>query len=416
MSDRILYESEMYETINEATPNAPETIQPGTGQSDIAQQTPKTRLARNVISQSLPFMLSFVQPLNTPTGFTFGFKERQDTSITHPDYPESRMQPPSDQPGQGNDYQFSPRIPDDPMNSPAEPVRDYDPIIVRRMIKTDVREIIFDMTNEIITDVSRLFRDDFPALMRKFIENGGEVYGIDVSDIDNALQRFFLPQMISAVIRKTNKDFTTWVDSVATVKGTVDIPTLSAMPNLFTAIGELRESLYKSTHKSGSVFILCTPRIANYISGSLGMTSSNGSDVLEQGKPRQTTKMNGFVGQYGDIYVYQYDYKGDVTGGDGASTEADGSIIMGFDGENGPNTASVYYSPYKEYLVQGGDDYETGHSNIFFRVRDAWDVNPLDTFDKSISDSEYDQNDPSLANKSQYLVKVNVTFGETAIA
>jgi hypothetical protein len=214
-----------------------------------------------------------------------------------------------------------------------------------------------------------------------------------------------------------NNDFKLWLDSVATVKGAVDVPTINDMPKIFTAIGELREALHKQTHKSGSVFIICTPRIANYISGTLGMTSSNGSNALEMGKPRQTNKLNGFVGQFGDVYVYQSDYDGTVTGGTSGTTEIDGHIIMGFDGENGPNTASVFYTPYKEYLIQGGSDYYTGQSNIFFRIRDAWTLNPLDTYDKaSITDPEFDDTVPGLANKSQYVVKATFTFGETAIA
>jgi hypothetical protein len=294
------------------------------------------------------------------------------------------------------------------------PAESYDPIIIRKKVDTEVREVVFDLTNEIIADIDANFKDDFPSLLDDFIANGGEIFGIDHPD-ESALQRFFLPQMINQATGLVNSDFKTWVDSVATVKGSVDVPTITDMPKIFTAIGELREALYKQTHKSGSVFILCTPRIANYIAGTLGMTSSNGSDALEMGKPRQSNKVNGFVGQFGDIYVYQSDYKNDTTGGDAGTTEVDGQIIMGFDGENGPNTASVFYTPYKEYLVQGGDDFYTGQSNVFFRVRDTWTLNPLDTYDKSISDPAFDPSDPNLVNKSQYVVKANFTFGETAI-
>jgi hypothetical protein len=132
------------------------------------------------------------------------------------------------------------------------------------------------------------------------------------------------------------------------------------------------------------------------------MTNSNGGFFLEKGKPNQSPFLNGFVGQFGDVKVYQYR---------GSRTDTTENIIMGFDGENGPNTASIYYTPYKEYLIQGGDDYTTGHSQVFFRVRDGWDVNPQDTFDKSQTTPDEDVRGPS----SQYLVKAVFDITEKAI-
>jgi hypothetical protein len=366
MNEKLLYESEL--NIVEATPNAPETILPGTGQTDIAQQVPKTTLARNVMTASLPFMIGYVQPLKTPAGFVFGFKDRGETAITHADMPYSNQQPPSAErtgnaPGTPPDA-AAVKLPStttnskfdtlsaDPMTiadiasldgeNPAVPAYDVtptpeDPVIIRRMVETEVREVVFDMTNEVIQDIEALFRNDFPQLLRTFIENGGELFGFPESDSDTGAASFFLPQMMNKAVTKINTDFIEWADSAASVLGDVDIPTIDDMARIFTAIGEMREALANETKKSGSVFILCTPRIANYLSGTLGMTMSNGGEILERGKPNQSPNLNGFIGQYGDVKIYQYR---------GARTATGDSIIMGFDGSNGPNTASVYYHPY----------------------------------------------------------------------
>jgi hypothetical protein len=172
---------------------------------------------------------------------------------------------------------------------------------------------------------------------------------------------------------------------------------------IFSAIGQMRERLSKNTNKSGSVFILATPRLANYIAGTLGMTNSNGGFFLEKGKPNQNPHLNGFIGQFGDIKVYQYR---------GARTDTEESIIMGYDGENGPNTASVYYHPYKEYIIQGGDNFSTGQSSVFYRVRDAWTTNPLDVYDGAMTSPE---ENPGMLGTSQYLIKATFTIAEKAI-
>ena len=417
MNQKILYESTLFDNLDlkESSPNAPETINPGTGQTDVSDYASKARLARNVISQSLPFMIGFLQPLTTPSGFVFGFKERQDTSITHPNFPYSNQGIPSDAPGTASAAITV--SPPDPMTDNDQPGIDgvhevasdtppnpEDPVIIRRLVNTDVREVVFDLSNEAVQDVQFMFGEDFPKILSQFIENGGELYNFPERDVTKlTVENFFLPQMLSKATQKINYDFVEYADSIASVLGSVDISTITDYPKIFTAIGEMREALSKNTKKSGSIFILCTPKIANYIAGTLGMTASNGSDALEIGKPRQTSKKAGFVGQYGDVYVYQYT---------GPRTDTNESVIMGFDGENGPNTASIYYHPYKEYLIHGGENYTTGHSNIFFRVRDAWTVNPLDTFDKAITAP--DEN-PNTANTSQFLVKANFVFGENAI-
>ena len=58
------------------------------------------------------------------------------------------------------------------------------------------------------------------------------------------------------------------------------------------------------------------------------------------------------------IEVYQYDFnKTPSHGGDGADSENKGTIIMGYSKSAGSGTSSIYYMPYSEYIVQGGEDY-----------------------------------------------------------
>jgi len=83
------------------------------------------------------------------------------------------------------------------------------------------------------------------------------------------------------------------------------------------------------------------------------------------------------------------------------------------------NTSSIYYCPYNEYMINSGADAYTGISNIFFRVRDDWVTNPLDTFTgtqptpSSGADNGYPQvtveeNDD--LNNSDYVVKGILTL------
>jgi hypothetical protein len=419
MDTKIVYEMEAQDlfkpSIVEASDNAPETIELGTGQTDISQYGVKAKLARSVISQSLPFMMGFVQPLKTPVGFVYGFKTRSQTSVPGITYPYSNQRSPAE-------ARFEPlgtrtRRPADPMTdidedglggyTPAVPSQDApptdnDPVIIRKKVQTDVREVIFDITNETIQDIQSMFGEDFPKLLRNFLANNGEVYGMEMSDTDTLTASFFLPQMTSLAIKKVNTDFINWILTRYYNYGTVDIATVADQYKIFNAIGELREKLFVDSNKSGNVFVLTSPRIANYIASTIGMTSSNGAEVFESGKPKQTTRKYGFVGQYGDVDVYQANFSNDI-------------IIMGYTGDNGPNTASIYYTPYKEYIIQGGDDYETGHSNVFFRIRDAWTTNPQDTYRGLVSTPEFDENDPALDNQSSYLVGCTVTFNESVI-
>ena len=143
---------------------------------------------------------------------------------------------------------------------------------------------------------------------------------------------------------------------------------------------------------------------------------NNGADIFNVGRPIPNNKMNSYVMTMGDIEVYQYDSDGTVTGGSQGTTETSGRIYMGYMGDT-PNSASIYYTPYKEYFIKGGDDYNTGQSMIAYRIRDHWSTNPLDTYDKSIDNVEIENSttNPVGTNSSQFVVHADITFGENLI-
>ncbi len=371
--ETILYEN----LIQEATPNAPATISPGTGQTDIAQQTPFFNLSRNIVSLSIPALIGYVQPLQSPNGFIFGTKHRADTSV---------VDTAGDQPD--------------------------DVLIIRKMIETDVREIVLDMTNEVSDDINSLFGNKFPDILSAFLLNGGELYK---DGQNNSIDNFFLSIAKNRILTKTNLDFTNWLATEASVKGTVTIATYDDMSRVFGAIGELREALYKQTHKISKPWILVTPRIAGFLASTVGSTMNNGAAAFNIGQVDPNNRINSFVMTMGDIDVYQYDFDGTVTGGSSNTTETSGRIYMGYTGS--PDTASIFYAPYKEYFVKGGDDYQTGQSNVFYRIRDAWSTNPLDTYDQSVDNVivEGSTANPIGTNSSQYVVCCDINFGENLI-
>lgn len=362
------------------------TVTPGaegdTNTTDIAQQARKEAFVKNSISQSLPYMMGYVQPLSGPVGFVFANKQKEDTSITHPNNPPNT-------------------VPDDPK----------DQIVTRKLVETEIREVLLDFTNEAIEDINRLFGDNFADYYDQYQRSGGEVWEGQNGEMAN----FFLELGQQRMTAKINKDYTDWLQLAATKKGQATIATYSEMANIYGIIGELRESLYKSTHKSGACWILVTPKIAAFLSSTVGSTMNNSAAVYNVGRRIASNKQNGYVMTMGDIDVYQYDKFHDVTGGDFGDSELTGEIFMGFTG--GPGVSSVIYMPYKEYLVQGGGDYYTGQSSVFYRVRDAWCTNPLDTFDQSQIIPELDNRPapPREANLSQYIMKVDITFGERLI-
>jgi hypothetical protein len=414
--EKILYESQLVE----ATPNAPATISPGTGQTDISQYTAKMPIARPIISQTLPAMIGFHQKLEGPTGFVYGFKYRKDTSVTNVPFPYSNQTPPSDNAGQVTGS--TTREPADPMTDQdqaglggtipavlptATPPSSEDVVITRRLVETDTYEVTFDFTNETIQDVRSFFQGDFPNILSNFLTTGGEYFGDShIDPIDPQFATFFLPQMKSKAIEEINEEFVNYCTTNSFKLGDATIGTSADLPDLFSIIGEMREALIKRTGKNGPVFILTSPRIGANIVSTLGAAADNGASVYSD-RPTANTAQNGFVQKMGDIWVYQHKDLGTGGGTAPGYSEDSGKIIMGFHNDAGPNCASIYHTPYKEYIVEGGADYETGQSKVFYRTRTKWTVNPLDTFDGSLTDPNLNIEIP---DESQYLCESNVTF------
>jgi len=85
--------------------------------TDIAQLDPKIRLSKPTISLSIPAMIGFTQTLDAPEGFVFGVTKRDRTTIINGPYPPTLI-------------------------SPSQPETPEDLVISRKLMKTEVREIL----------------------------------------------------------------------------------------------------------------------------------------------------------------------------------------------------------------------------------------------------------------------------------
>ena len=359
-------------------PVNPNSTQGNTVTTDIAQQAKSVILAQNTISKSLPYMIGFVQPMTASVGYVFGLQQKDKTKI-----------PDAAKPGD-------------------------DIVVIRKLVETEVREVVLDLTNETAEDIQNLFGDNFPAKYDAFIKSGGELW----DGPNGPLARFFLSMAHQRIVSKINKDFIDWLGDTATLKGKATIADWDKMSEVVGVMAELREALYKNTGKSGLYWALVSPKIAAFLSTYYGR-QHNSADGYNKGRRIPNGGENGYVTTIGDIEIFQYDYykKPEVTGGTKADSETDGFIYMGYNGSSGPGTASVYYMPYNEYIVQGGEDYFTGQSNVYYRVRDSWCTNPLDTYDKSIKQPALGTATQAIPgkNKSQYIVKADITFTKNLI-
>ena len=369
-------------TVNQQTQQS--SGEGNTNTTDIARNAPLARLAQNAISKSLPFMIGYVQPIQGPGAYALGLTWKENTKIADA-YANAALATRTT-----------------PGTNPGD-----DPVVVRQYIETAIREVNLDLTNETAQDIEALFGNNFPKDFAKFKASGGEVW----DGPNGPLAAFFLTLGQQRMTRKINTDFVAWLDTIASVKGTHAIASYDKMNELIGVMGELRETLYKGTRKSGPVWALVSPRIANFLATTLHSAHSS-STAFQAGRRVQSNLENGYVTTIGDITIYQNPMV-PKKNTDGSETytdqlEATGEIFMGISG--GPDSSSIYYYPYKEYIVQGGEDYYTGQSNVFFRVRDAWSTNPLDTLDKK----QQTVNTPAVNKNSLYVVKANIKFDATA--
>jgi hypothetical protein len=350
-----------------------------TDNGDIAVKPENTRFANSIVSKTLPALVGYVQTLTAPVGYIYGLKRRDMTSVANPDYPATPITPTS---------------PDTP----------EDIVIIRKPIETVERTVAVSTTNEVEQDILAMFGDDFN-------DKKIRVTNISHKEVESdAVAKYFLEYGAWNMYKTINDDFMNWLSTEATLKGTATIDDSSQIWNLLGVLGELQEALYKSTGKSSSTWAIVSPRVAFFLSHWVG-TNTNGSFTMDNGRTLPSNEINPYVMTINNCDIYTWDTKKDVTGGDGVTTEADGFIYMGLSG--GPNTASVYYTPYNEYIIKGGSDAYTGQSTVFYKVRDAWETNPLDSYDKSLTDIT---NPRPADNTSQYIVKADIVFNYSLLA
>ena len=207
------------------------------------------------------------------------------------------------------------------------------------------------------------------------------------------LSKFFFDYGSTQMVKKTNKAFTDYLGTVATQLGGVTIAVNDIVSaKLSIVLGEMQGALIGGRKKvAGRFWIIADASIASIIGSVSGISNDDIPDRIP------STLENTFVTTVGNVDVYA---SPDIT---------DGTVYMGVIG-NG-NISSIYYTPYNEYMVHGGSDPYHGQSNVFFRVRDDWCTNPLDTFTNTQpngTNSSIDED--AVANKSDYIVSAVVTI------
>lgn len=342
--DKLLYENTMLPKMNE-----------GTETTDITTTIPKVGFSNSVASKTLPAVLGYVQPIDAPSGFVFAMK-----------------------PGPAvNQDGLAPSLSDGAGGFAAGTALADDLQITRTLVDTGIREIIIDCTNEVSQDIQNLFGNDFDDNFRNFLYYDGAETGTkdDNNPHENKndkLAKFFMQFATWKMSRKTNLEFVNWLSTVSTPKGTYDVANINDIGNIKGVVAELKDALYTQTEKTGRVWVLGSPKIINY----LQMTETSwlpDNTATRTGKRVAKSEDYNYVFSSGEVDYYQ-----DINIVD--------KIYCGISG--GPGVSSVFYSPYKEYFIQGGEDYQTGQSNVFFRLRDAWVTNPLDN-GTGVADSDY---------------------------
>ncbi len=326
-----------------------------TNTTDIARTEPKIGFGGSIASKTLPAMLGYVQPMNSPAGYVFAMKRGVVSGSVE------------------------------------------DMTITRKSVTTGLREVTLDFTDEVIQDIERLFGPEFGENYRKYLFYDGtdvdfknpfeittqNVNGDYEQTQDGKLADFFINFATWRMSRKTNIEFATWLDDVCTDMGGFTVASGADIVNLKGAVGEMKAKVYSDTQKTGRTWVLSDPKTINYL-----LQSS--TTCVPDNKQAKTGKRIATGIDYNYVFTCgETDYYQDVN-------IPVGEIFVGIAG--GPNESSVYYTPYKEYFIQGGEDFSTGQSNIFFRLRDDWVTNPIDT------GGEVGDND------SIFIVKSTVTY------
>jgi len=355
----------------------------GTDTTDISRHERKALFSKSLASKSLPALIGYVQVLDSPASYVFGLKDRDgnDTQVTLPITDPNNPAPVQN-----------------PEGTPTTAsVTEKDLTIERKEIITGLREVMMNITNEVEQDINTLFAGDFAEEYEDYM-----LYG--PSD-DNSISTFFIAYATWKMTQKTDKEFMEWLEGRATNIGTLTVPSYNDMNLIFGAIGELIEKLYLDNDRSGSTWVIVPPRVASWLTSTLGVNQDK--ELLKAVRDIKLDPISGqsadpiqatAVLKMGNIEVYQ---SSDMT------TDAMYAGIIG-----GPNDSSIFYNPYKEYFVQGGSDYKTGQSNVFFRLRDSWTTNPLE---KELISSENPRPSTSGVTKSSYVVSCNLDLSGTSV-
>lgn len=360
MSDKLLYENTMLISEDESGFDGVASLsgntlvdgsgvsadQRGTYTGDIDKTVPKLGFANSIASKSLPAVLGFIQPISSPSGYVFAMKRGPSANI-----------------------------------GGTAGIDDLQ--ITRSSVNTGMREVTIDCTNELVQDINSLFGAEFNDEYRNFLFYDGTDIDLEkdfelntttnhIKSKSHLLPGFVIRYASWLMSKKTNSEFISWLRTEATKEGTATISSFSEIENIQYIVAELKAKIYSKTGKVGRSWVLTSPVIIDYL---LAYASSAGGDakviIKDKRKANATVKDYNYVFSLGETDYYQdSSIISDITGTD---------IFVGVQKE--ANETSIYYTPYKEYFVQAGENFYTGQSNIYFRLRDAWVTNPLDTFD-----------------------------------
>lgn len=351
MSEKLLFENNLNEAepfieplatvgSNGEIPAADETTPgvTGTTTADIAKTEPKIGFANSIASLTLPATLGFVQPLSSPAGYVFGLKS-----------------------GPG-------------VNAGADDLQ-----ITRRSVETGLRQVTVDVTDEVYQDITSLFGPEFNELYKDYLMYDGKPYDTNnpmfVKSTKEELANFFISYATWKMSRQTNTEFIAWMALQATEMGTVTPLATEGMDALKFVVAEMLAKVYEDTGKAGRTWVLSSPKIINLLMMVMKISGPSSSNYINRRVP--TAQDYNYVFTMGNTDFYQ-----------DADAALEDTIYAGIVG--GADSSSIFYSPYKEYFIAGGEDYNTGQSNVFFRLRDAWTTNPLDSSDNDDSnDSDY---------------------------
>ena len=388
--EKLLFENK-FDVINEVVKTdivEAEQDHGGTSTGDIAVTIPKFDFAKATLSRTLPALVGYVQKINSPSGYIFAMRPQSGYDAIGP-VPKGIDPLDPD----NTEYRTVGNVPPETIIS-VNGARGYDQaedaMIVRKAVTTTMREVKIITTNEVEQDINALFGNNFEERYMDYL-SVPEYESGSVNLEQKKLSKFFFDYGSTQMVKKTNKAFTDYLGTVATPLGTVDIALADILSaKISIALGQMQSALIGGRKKvAGRFWIIADASIASI----LGSLSGISNDDIPNRIP--STLENTFVTTVGNIDVYA---SPDIT---------NGTVYMGVIG-NG-NISSIYYTPYNEYMVHSGDDPYHGQSNVFFRVRDDWCTNPLDTFTDAQPDSS-NSAVTEVTNRSDYVVKAVINI------